>query len=153
VDLAEFEGVEVVGEGIVGCVLEVYGNVRCLYGSINVGVDAHLRGNGPLSFVLRTSWRFYYLGCIVFWEAKDWWWSSKLSKMSSVDSSGGWKGVHSGKARPDPGRWFRDSRPPHWSFHHRRASQLHSPPPRKALQHAHLVYYRQDVTTRGADDS
>jgi hypothetical protein len=52
--LAELEGVEVVGESIIGCVLEVCSNVRCLYTSTEVGDDAYRRGNEPQSSVLRT---------------------------------------------------------------------------------------------------
>jgi hypothetical protein len=119
VDLAEFEGVEVVGEGIVGCVLEVYGNIRCLYGSINVGVDACLP---------ESEWTAIFCVADILEILLSRLYSSlvrerlvvELEALKDVvgDSSGGWKGVHSGKARPDPGRWFRDSRPPHWSFHH-----------------------------------
>jgi hypothetical protein len=53
VDLAEFEGVEVVGESVVGCVFEVWGNVR-LGGRLGDG-GGYRRGSGLLFSGLRTS--------------------------------------------------------------------------------------------------
>jgi hypothetical protein len=80
--------------------------------------------------------------------------SQKLSKVvvGGALVFGGWKGVHSGKARPDPGH----SRIPQarrsmgaFIIEHRNLTHHR---PSFPLPHAHLVYYRQDVTTRGADD-
>jgi hypothetical protein len=112
---------------------------------------AYQRGSGLRFSLLQTSWRLFAVVRAVVAASEQ----ILRQKLSSVLLAELWWvercPLREGAAGPWP---FRESRsPPHGSFQSASSSSGASPPPPSTpFQHAHLVYYRQHVTARGADD-